>query len=115
VTADGQPVSTRTVDRQIVRDAQLTAGQDDGAVAGRWSEADQVGAGVGVGVRDGLPQRTGAAVGKVLDREGARDGPVLEPLKAQLGGRGALAEPSGTTLFLVAFRHEEGTCGSRPG
>src|SRR5262249_47456777 len=54
--ADGQPVIARAVDDQIIRDAQLTTGQDDGTVTSRGGEADQVGAGVGIGVEDRLPQ-----------------------------------------------------------
>src|SRR5262249_61301348 len=45
VAADGQPAGARPVDGQIVCDAQLTAGQGDGAVTSRSGEADQVGAG----------------------------------------------------------------------
>ena len=83
--------------RQIVRDVQLSAGQRDRAVTGRRGEADQVGAGV-LGVRDGRPQRADAAVGEIVDREGAGDGPVLQPFDAQPGGHGSLPEPSGTVL-----------------
>src|SRR5262249_23303709 len=63
VAADGQPVSAWAVDGQIVRDAQLTAGQGDGAVTSPGSEVDHVFAGVGIGVEDRLAQRAGAAVG----------------------------------------------------
>src|SRR5262249_38481584 len=49
VAADDQPVSARAVDGQIVRDAELTTGQGDGAVTSRGGEVDHVGAGVGVG------------------------------------------------------------------
>ena len=75
---------------QVVRDAQLAAGQGDGAVTSRGGEADQVGAGVVVGVEDRLPQRPGAAVGEVPDREGAGDGPVLQRFDAQAGSMGPL-------------------------
>src|SRR5262249_53614288 len=78
VAADGQPAGARAVDDQVVRDAQLAAGQHDGAVAGRRGEVDHVGAGLGVGVKDCLPQRTGSAVGEIPDRQGARHGPVLQ-------------------------------------
>src|SRR5262245_60761443 len=87
VTTHGQPVGARAIDPQIVRDAQLTAGQGDGAVTGRGGEVDQVSAGLSVGVEDRLPQRTGPAVGQVPDREGARDDPVVEQLHGQPGGR----------------------------
>src|SRR5262249_50392029 len=48
VAADGQPLSARAVDGQIVRDAQLTTGQGNGAVTSRGGEIDHVGAGVGI-------------------------------------------------------------------
>ena len=88
VAADGQSVRARAVDGQVVRDAQLAAGQRDRAVASRGGEVDQVGAGQGVGVEDRLPQRAGAAVGEVLDRERARHGPVLQGLQPRRDGPG---------------------------
>src|SRR5262249_50723278 len=53
--ADSQPILARTVDRQVVVDVQLAAGQRDGTVAGRGGEADRVCAGVGVSGKDRRP------------------------------------------------------------
>src|SRR5262245_32565970 len=80
VPTHGQPVGAGAVDRQVVGDPQLTAGQDDGAVQA-GSELDHVGSGVAVGVEDGLAQRLGAALGQVPDREGAGQGPALQVLQ----------------------------------
>jgi hypothetical protein len=85
VAADAQPVSAWAVDGQIVRDAQLTGGQDDRAVASRGGEGDQVRAGEGVGVEDRLPQGTSAALGEVIDHESAGDCPVFQPFHVQSG------------------------------
>src|SRR5262249_14390004 len=112
---NSQPLGARADDLQVVGDAELAAGQRDGAVTGRRGEADRVGTGAVVGVEDRLPQGSGAAVGEVPDREGARHGPVLQPFDAQPGGQGPLTEPSGVMSVLGAGRPEEGTCGSQPG
>src|SRR5262249_35407986 len=68
--ADGELVRARAVESQVVADAELAAGQSDGP-AQVGGDADHVGAGIGVGVEHRLPQRAGAAVGEVQDREGA--------------------------------------------
>src|SRR5262249_1039045 len=112
VAADGQAVSAGAVDAQVVCDQQLPARQGDGAITGRRGEPDQVGAGAGVGVEGRLSQGCGAAVGEVADREGAGDGPVLQPFDAQPGRQAPLPEPCGTVSILRAGRRDEGTCGS---
>src|SRR5262249_12783336 len=68
------------------RDAQLAAGQGDGAV-GRGGKGDQVGAGVGVGGGDGGAQRAGAAVVGVGHHKDAGQGPVLQDVQAGSEGR----------------------------
>src|SRR5262245_27978455 len=80
VAADCEPVGARAVDPQVVGDAQLAAGQGDGALQAA-GESAHVGPGVAVGVEDRLPQRAGAAVGEVQDREGARQGPAFQGLQ----------------------------------
>ena len=104
IAANRQVVLAPTLDRQVVRDAQLAA-QRDGPMQAT-GEPDQVGTGVEVGVEDRLPQRIGAAVGEVVDREGAQDGPILQPFDAQSGaardrlrsrvGRCPFSMPDGT-------------------
>src|SRR5205085_9602482 len=94
-TADGQPAGARPVDPQIVRYGQLPGRQGDRAPQ-PGGEGDDVGTGVGVGGRDCRPQRVGAAVGEVLDREGAGDGAILQLDHAQTGRRGTPRVPCGT-------------------
>ena len=55
-----------------------SGGQDDGAAAGLVGKADDVGAGVSVGIEDRLPQRVGAAVREVPDREVAGNNAVFQ-------------------------------------
>src|SRR5262249_43225059 len=72
--ADGQPVGARTGDQQAVRDVKLTADQGDGALE-TGGEVDDVNARLSVGVQDRLPQRAGAAVGKVGPADDPGQGP----------------------------------------
>ena len=111
VAADGQPVGARAVDPQVVRDAQLPARQGDGAVTSRGGEADQVGAGVGVGVEDRLPQRPGPLSARLPTVKVL--GTVRSSSRSTLN-RAAVTR-FGAVCFLRAGRHEEGTCGSQPG
>src|SRR5262249_33610109 len=86
--ADGDVTSARAVDGQILGDAQR-AGQGDGPVeAGR--EVDYVSAGVALGGLNGSPERAGAAVDEVEDREGARQTSAFQSLKTgdETPGRG---------------------------
>src|SRR5262245_19072508 len=83
VAADGQPVGARALDAQVVCDVQFSARQDDSAVAGRWREADQVGAGVGVGVEGRLPQGAHGDVGKIVNHAGGGHGGIVPARQAQ--------------------------------
>src|SRR5262245_3215927 len=79
LAADGHQLGAGAEDLQVVGDIQLATGGDRAVrLAG---EEDPVGAGLGVGVEDRLPQRSGAAVREVLDQERARHGPVLQGLQ----------------------------------
>src|SRR5438552_1517157 len=80
VAADGQLFGAGTIDGQVVRDVQLTAGEGDGALH-FGGEVDRIRAGVGISIQDRLPQRAGAAVGEVQDREGAGQRSVLQNLQ----------------------------------
>src|SRR5262249_38564615 len=79
--AEGQAIGTCAVDGQVIGDAQLAAGQGDGAVTGYRGEADQVSAGVDVGVEDRLAQRAEATVREVFDREDGGHSSVLQELQ----------------------------------
>src|SRR5262249_2562713 len=80
--ADGELAGARAGDGQVVvGDGQFTAGQGDAALQARGKD-DLVGAVVGVGVEDGLPQRAGTAVGEGAHRVGVEQGPVLKEIKA---------------------------------
>src|SRR5262249_27050255 len=92
--ADGQPVRARAGDQHVVGDAQLAARQGDRAPQPAC-EIDDIGARVGVGGRGRRPQRPGPGVGQVPDREGARNGTILQGFDAQPGGRGAFPDPGG--------------------
>ena len=73
------------VDRQALRDRrQRRQGDDRVDAASRDVERDRVGAGVGIGVEDRLPQRPRAAVGGRCHREGRGGG--REGREAQKGG-----------------------------
>src|SRR5688572_33328696 len=56
VAADGQAIGAGAFDGQVVRNAQLSTSQRDGAVTRLGGEADQVGARSTVGLHDRLTQ-----------------------------------------------------------
>src|SRR5262249_19565957 len=78
--ADGQLGGPGAVDLQVVGDVDLAACQGDGA-GQPVVEDDGVGAGVGVGLRDGGAERAVAAVGQGGDVEDRRDDAAVERLQ----------------------------------
>ena len=82
VAADGQLVGAGAVDRQVVRDVEFAAGQGDRAGQSRL-EGDDVGAGVGVGLGDGVAQRAGDPVGQGRDVESRQDQAALQLFQGQ--------------------------------
>ena len=92
VAANGQRVGAGAVDRQVVRDVELAAGQGDRAGQPRL-EDDDVGAGEGVGLGDGGAERAGAPVGQRGDVEGRQDQAALQLLQGQASMGRALAGP----------------------
>ena len=92
VAADGQLGGAGAGDRQVVRDVQLAAGQDDGAGQPRL-EDDAVGAAVGVGLGDGVAQRAGAPVVQGRDGESRQHHAALQLFQGQARRADAAAGP----------------------
>ena len=105
--ADGQLVGAGAVDLQVVRDVEFAAGQGDRAGQPRL-EVDDVGAGVGVGLGDGVAQRAGAPVGQGRDVESRQDQAALQLFQGQASTGGASAgPPRGASLDLGGSERAE--------
>src|SRR5262249_34936590 len=87
IAADREAAGAGSVDRQVVGDAQFSAGEREGA-ADCWRESNGVRPGGGVGVQDGLAQRAGAGVLEVEDGERTGDGTVLQRFEGRSGAAG---------------------------
>src|SRR5205823_3733204 len=86
IAADGQLTLARSVNRQIVRDAEFTGKSDDAAQS--RGEVDDIRPGSYVSVKDRLTERTNATVVQVQDCESTRSGPILQGFDGEASAAG---------------------------